>query len=193
MLNFKKFKKKYIVKVPKQIAVLHCDKKNIITFTGPFQKKSFKLRVKTFLISPLNLIVVSPISVNGESAINFKNVKKIQGTTVAKIKQILIEIIYPLHHKLNLVGVGYRIFSYEKSKNKIYLKLGYSHLIYFKTPNSMNIFCNPTKLFIFEANSFDAITQTAAQIKMCKDLDVYKGKGILSNEKKIILRKGEKI
>jgi ribosomal protein L6P/L9E len=194
MLPPNKLKKKYTVKVPKNINVVYCDKKNTVTFIGPSQKKSLKLRVKIFLIPSLNSVIVSQIPVSGNSIIDFRNAKNLQGTTVAKMKQMLIETTYTLYHKLNLVGVGYRVFAYENLTNQIYLKLGYSHLIYFKIPTPLNTFCHKfTKLFIFGDCSFDMLTQTAAQIRACKAPEPYKGKGILHDQEKIILKKGKKI
>jgi large subunit ribosomal protein L6 len=194
MLRSNKLKKKYTVKVPQNIQVVYCDKKNTVTFIGPSQKKSLKLRVKIFLIPSLNSIIVSPIPVSGNSIIDFKNAKKSQGTTAAKIKQTLIETTYTLYHKLNLVGVGYRVFQYENLTNQLYFKLGYSHLIYFKIPTALNTFCQKsTKLFIYGDCSFDTLTQTAAQIRACKFPEPYKGKGILHDQEKITLKKGKKI
>jgi len=194
MVSSKKFKKKYIVKVPQNIQIVYCDKKNIITFIGLFQKKSLRLKVKIFLISSSNLITVSDTPVVSQSSIDLKNVKKMQGTTVAKIKQMLIETTYVLYHKLNLVGVGYRVFPYEGLTNQIYFKLGYSHLVYFKIPSSLNTFSQKfTKLFIFGTSSFDLLTQTAAQLRACKVPEPYKGKGILHYNEKITLKKGKKI
>jgi large subunit ribosomal protein L6 len=194
MFSPNKFKKKYTVKIPKNIKILYCDKKNMITFIGPSQTKSLKLKVKVFLMPTLNRITVTNISAFGTSAIGLKNVKKIQGTTIAKIKQILIETTYTLYHRLNLVGVGYRVFSYDQLKNQIYLKLGYSHLIYFKIPDSLNTHCQKfTKLFLFGNCSFDVLTQTASQIRSCKLPEPYKGKGILHDQEKITLKKGKKI
>ena len=131
MFSSNQFKKKHSIKVPKTIKVLYCDKKNIVTFIGSSQTKSLKLKVKIFLDSISNTILVTDISVADASAIDLKNIKKIQGTTVAKINQMLIEVTYTLYQKLNLVGVGYRAFSYEKLENQLYFKLGYSHLIYY--------------------------------------------------------------
>ena len=150
----KNLKKKHSIKIPKNIQVVYCDKKNIITFIGPLSTKSLKLKVKLFLLPSSSLIIVSQVPVVDKASVRLKDVKKIQGTTIATIKQILIEIIYTLHHKLNLVGVGYRVFSYEKLPNQIYLKLGYSHLIYFRLPASINYFCQKfTKLFLFGNSS----------------------------------------
>ena len=164
----KSLKKKYSIKIPKNVQVFYCDKKNIITFKGPLLTKSLRLKIKIFLISMSDLIVVSQIPIE-DNNIRIKDIKKIQGTTIAKIKQILVEITYTLHCKLNLVGVGYRAFGHEKLTNQIYLKLGYSHLIYFRIPSEIRSYCQKfTKLFLFGNSSYDLLTRTAAQIRSCK-------------------------
>ena len=194
MFNSNKFKKKYTIKIPQNIQVVYCDKKNIITFVGPLQTKSLKLKVKIFLIPSTSLMVVTNIPISEFSSTGVKVLRQLQGTTVAKIKQILIETTYTLYSKLNLVGVGYRAFEYESVRNQIYLKLGYSHLIYFRVPDSLNTHCQKfTKLFIFGNSSFDLLTQTASQVRSCKFPEPYKGKGILYDQEKITLKKGKKI
>ena len=190
----KNSKKKYSVKVPKNIKILYCDKKNLITFIGPLSTKSLNLKIKLILIPSSNLIVITSLPVDGKSIIGLKSSKKIQGTTIAKIKQILIEITYVLSRKLNLVGVGYRAFSYEKLPNQMYFKLGYSHLIYFKIPTGLTSNCLKfTKIFLYGNKSYDLLTQTAAQIRSCKLPEPYKGKGILHDQETIVLKKGKKI
>ena len=190
----KNLKKRYSVKIPKNIQIIYCDKKNIVTFIGPLSTRSLKLKIKIFLIPSLNLILVSQIPIEEKSVMRVKDIKKIQGTTIAKIKQILIEITYTLHCKLNLVGVGYRVFTHEKLANQIYLKLGYSHLTYFRIPSELQSYCQKfTKLFLFGNSSHDLLTQTAAQIRNCKLPEPYKGKGILYDQEKILLKKGKKI
>lgn len=194
MSNLRKLKKRYTVKVPKNISIIYCDKKNIITFIGPLQTKSLKLNVKIFLILDSQLIVVTQIPLSNISISSLKSSKNLQGTTVSKIKQAIIEVNYTLYNKLNLVGVGYRVFAHEQLQNQIYLKLGYSHLVYFKIPTDLNSFCHKfTKLFLFGNCSFDLLTHTSAQIRSCKIPEPYKGKGILYNQEKIVLKKGKKI
>lgn len=188
----KNLKKKYSIKIPKNIQVIYCDKKNVIVFIGPLLTKSLKLDTQLFLLPSSSLIIVSQLPVSGVTSL--KNSKKIQGTTIARIKQILIEITYTLYYKLNLIGVGYRVFSQDKLPNQIYLKLGYSHLIYFKIPEGINSHCQKfTKLFLFGYSSYNLLTQTAAQVRSCKLPEPYKGKGILYDQEKIILKKGKKI
>jgi len=185
----KNSKKKYSIKIPKNIKILYCDKKNLITFIGPLLTKSLNLKVKLLLIPSSNLIIATQKSITG-----LKGSKKLQGTTIAKIKQILIEITYVLSRKLNLVGVGYRAFPYENLPNQMYFKLGYSHLIYFKIPSGLSSKCLKfTKIFIHGNTSYDLLTQTAAQIRSCKLPEPYKGKGILYDQETITLKKGKKI
>lgn len=191
---FNKLKKRYIVKVPKNVRILYCDEKNILTFIGPLNTKSFKTQVKIFLAPTYNSIIVSSIPILGFFSSKFKGIKKLQGMTVAKIKQILIEISYILYHKLNLVGVGYRVFSYEQIANQLYFKLGYSHLIYFNIPKPFSTYCQKfTKLFLFGNGSVNSLTQIAAQIRACKFPEPYKGKGVLYDQEQVILKKGKKI
>lgn len=190
----KTFKKKNIIKIPKNIQVIYCNKKNTVTFVGSLSTKSLKLKIKLFLVASLNLLVVSQLPVKEKSKMRVKDIKKIQGTAIAQIKQVLIEITYTLHTKLNLIGVGYRVFAYEKSANQIYLKLGYSHLIYFRVPVGLQAHCpNSTKLFLLGNGFRNLLTQTAAQIRNCKIPEPYKGKGILYDQEKISLKKGKKI
>ena len=89
------FENKYSVKVSKNIKVLYFDKKNIVTFIGSSLTKSLKLKVKILLIPVSNVIVVTDAFSLDASSSDIKNIKKIQGTTISKIKQILIEITYP--------------------------------------------------------------------------------------------------
>jgi len=194
MITPNSFKQKHLIKVSKNIKVLYFSEKNIVTFVGPLQTKSLVLKVKILLIPDSNTIVVTDIPASNASATNLKSIKKIQGTTTAKIKQVLIEITHILHHKLSLVGVGYRVFPYELVENQLYFKLGFSHLIYFKVSESLKTYCQKfTKLFLFGSYSFENLTQTAAQIKAFKSPEPYKGKGILYDQEKIILKKGKKI
>lgn len=196
MIKDKNFKTKYVIKIPKNITVIHCDKTNTLVFIGPIKRKILKLDIKIAYINVSNLIIVSKVPIRISSKNSLKKLKKIQGTTTSKIKQALIETSNLLYQKLNLVGVGYRVFNVEqlKKKNQLCLKLGYSHLIYHKVPEDLNTFCVKfTKLFIFGSTSYENLTQTLASIRKCKLPEPYKGKGILRDQEKIILKKGKKI
>ena len=189
-LKTNKLKKKHIIKVPEDIKVTYCNSKNILIFNKLSSKKFLKLGVKIVLNSSKNSILVTDIPVTSGK----KNFKKLQGTIVANIKHQLIEISYVLYIKLILVGVGYRVFPYQKMDNQVYFKLGYSHMVYFKVPSKFSIFCSKSiKIFLYGNSSYKELTQIASQIRSYKVPEIYKGKGILYHQEKIILKKGKKV
>ena len=112
----------------------------------------------------------------------------------ALIRKTFFEISNQICKKLKLVGVGYRVFLIEILNIKlIHLKLGYSHSIYFKIPNSVTIKSHKSiKLFI-SGNSYNFVSQIAATIRRFKLPEPYKGKGILYENEKIILKEGKKV
>ena len=183
---------KYLIKIPDNITVLYCKKKNIITIIGTLTKKSLKLKVRLFILE--KMIQVTPFPSTKISNKQKKNIFAIQGLTAAELKQLLLETTYIYYKKLKLIGIGYRIFDVEELKNQIMLfKLGFSHPIYLKPMSQINFFCiNRVTLFLF-SNDYKKILQTAAFIKSHKRPDPYKGKGILYETDTIILKEGKKV
>jgi large subunit ribosomal protein L6 len=123
-----------------------------------------------------------------------KNLKAIRGSTTRLIKTLISEISTVLYKRLNIVGVGYRGFSVDKYEKKLLLlKLGYSHPVYFRIPENLMIFCLKfTKLFIY-GNSYQNISLMASLLKKTKLPEPYKGKGILNENERLILKQGKKI
>jgi large subunit ribosomal protein L6 len=191
MSKFIYLKKQYLVKIPNNIKVLHCTENRIITFLGPLQTKSIKLEMKILFFKKQQQLFVTNISFSHKP---FKILKQLQGTTCSKLKQILVEINYTLYLKFKFVGIGYRAFNFESAENQLYLKLGYSHLIYFYIPKPLKTFCiRFTKLYIFGNSSYNFISQLGALLRNCRVPDPYKGQGILYYEEKIILKRGKRI
>nr|YP_009495535.1 ribosomal protein L6 [Psammoneis japonica]AWQ64265.1 ribosomal protein L6 [Psammoneis japonica] len=190
----KQFSKKYIVKIPNDISIFYCNKKKIITFKGSRLYKSLKLKTKIYVSTLKKFIVVTKIPFLDMSNNRKKALKSIQGTTIALIKQIILEISVLLCSKLKFIGVGYRVFPIEVFNNQLlHLKLGYSHQIYFKVPKNLTISCvRLTNLFIF-GNSYQYVNQIASTIRSYKLPEPYKGKGILYENEKITLKEGKKV
>jgi len=183
---------KYSVKIPNDITIIYCEKKNIITAKGPKIQKSFAVKVKILLVSKSKSIVVSPEPLAITSNYQRKKIKSIQGTTVALIKQLLIETSSILHQRLKLVGVGYRVFNIENFEKLLQFKLGYSHLIFYKISNELSFHnLKLTKLFIY-GNSVNVIGQAAAVVRALKKPEPYKGKGIVYETERIKLKEGKK-
>lgn len=189
-----KIQKNNIIKIPNDISLVYCNKKKIIIFSGPINRKSLKLKLKLIISTSKKLIKVSLIPFSNISNPEKKNLKALQGTTVALIKQLIIETSTMICQKLKLVGIGYRAISVETFKDQlIMLKLGFSHFIYYRIFTEIKFFCKKqTQLFIL-SNSFQQTTQTAASIRAIKKPEPYKGKGILYTNEIITLKKGKKV
>lgn len=187
-------KKKYIIRIPSNTTIIYLEKKKIITLIGPIKTKSLKLQVKLNVHTHLNLIEVTSNSFEPIPNNKKKQLKSLQGTTVALIKQFLIETSSMISQKLKFVGLGYRVFEVDEFKNRLLMfKLGYSHPLYFKIPTKLKIYCLKfTKLFLW-GNSYQNVTQIASLIRSYKRPEPYKGKGILYETEKICLKEGKKV
>lgn len=53
------FSKRYIVKIPKDICVLYCDKKKLLTLIGFLDKKSLQVKLKVLILKPENFLVIT--------------------------------------------------------------------------------------------------------------------------------------
>jgi len=165
----KEIPEKYNIRIPNDINVIYSSKKKIIVIIGPLTKKALKLQTQLLIIKSKNIIKIIPQSFFEISNNKQKKIKALQATTVALIKQLIIETSAILYQKLKFVGVGYRAFNVENFKEKLLLfKLGYSHFLYFKISNKLNIYClKTTKLFIY-GNSYQNLTQIASLIRSYK-------------------------
>jgi len=187
-------KKKNIITIPKNITLIYSTEKKIITIIGLNQTKSLKLDIKPIFDYSNNQIEITNISFKKLSNHQIKNIKALQQTTIALIKQFIIETSYLIYKKLIFTGIGYKVFNVEQFTGKLLmLKLGYSHFLYFKIPVEIKIHClKSIKLFIF-SNSYQNVTQLASTIRSFKKPEPYKGKGILYSTEKVILKEGKKI
>ena len=184
--------KKYLIKIPDNISIFYSNKKKIIIIKGLLTQKLLNLKVEIIISKSKKLIEITNTSFSKISNNEKKKLKALQGTTAALIKQAFIETNTKVYKKLQFIGVGYRAFLSENPEIMLF-KLGYSHPIYFKIDNTLKIVClKLTKLFIF-GNSYQNITNNASIIRLKKLPEPYKGKGILYDNEKIVLKEGKKI
>lgn len=190
----KKTQTKQIIKISNNIETFWCKKKKILIINGPLKRK---------IVQICNLVTLNHTKQNIEVLIDYpkkvsnrekKKIQSMQKTTIAILKQELIEVTAPIYRKLTLVGVGYRAFPVEGFESKLLLlKLGFSHPIYIKIPSTIKVSClKLTKLFLY-GYSYNQITSIAAKIRSNKTPEPYKGKGILYENEKINLKEGKKV
>lgn len=188
-------KKRELFVVPSYISIFYLKKKKFIILKCNDKLKFFRFSTKLHLLLLKNkfFIIVNLLNTNVSKTID-KSIKMEQKLFYNKIRLSIIEITNRLYKKLNLVGVGYKVF---KTKNYInneilLFKLGFSHFVFMKiNKNKIDLFClKNTKLFI--TGSFFKLNQVSAIIKSLKKPEVYKGKGIRFQNEQIILKQVKK-
>lgn len=174
------FKKKFdyfIHKIPKHITIFYLKTKNIIIL---------KFKNKTRIIYNDNFFLT--IIQNSIVTLNFSNIFSL------KVKLYLIEIEFDISKKIQLFGIGYKIFEITILTKKILLlKLGFSHFIYCKIPKKFKLFVVKSVQLCVNCNSFYNIIFNLAIIKSYKKPDVFKGKGFKFPNEQIKLKLGKKV
>ena len=189
-----KLSKKFSVKIPKDIKIIYYTEQNFIVLIGPLGRKILKLKLKLFLTDKSSYIYVTKIQSENLSDNRKKTLRALCGTTVAYLKQIILEISVVLYKKIRFIGVGYKVFPVAKYEGQLLqFKLGFSHSIFYKIPKTVKV--TPFKyiyIYIF-GTSYYFVTQAAATIRLYKFPEPYKGKGILYENEKIRLKEGKKV
>jgi large subunit ribosomal protein L6 len=186
--------KNYVVNIPDDVSVYYSSKRKTLIIKGPLKKKLLKLQVKVRALKKIKALEITPYPLEKLSVNKIKKIKAIQGTTASLFKQYIIESSSIIYSKLNLVGIGYRVFNVENFEQEILaFKLGFSHSIYFKMPGKLKISCiKLTKLFVY-GTDYQNLTQVAANIRAKKTPEPYKGKGIRYDDEKVSLKTNKKI
>ena len=87
-----KLSKKFSVKIPKDIKIIYYTEQNFIVLIGPLGRKILKLKLKLFLTTKRNYIYVTKIQSENLTDNRKKTLRALCGTTVASLKQIILEI-----------------------------------------------------------------------------------------------------
>lgn len=98
----------------------------------------------------------------------------------------LYNLYYNYTLSINLKGIGYK---FVLEKNILKIRVGYSHFINYPiNKNILFIIKNTTTLVLYGNNKF-LINKIAADIKLCKKTNFYKGTGIFYDNEYITLKK----
>jgi large subunit ribosomal protein L6 len=155
---------------------------NLITVKGPKGELKWDFRNEMNVSLKDNVITV-------ERASDSKLDRSLHGTTRSIIANMLIGASVGYKRDLEISGVGYRA---QVQGQKISLTLGFSHGVEFNLPDGITaeVDKKQTSLTLHGIDKH-LIGQVAANIRMLRKPNVYKGKGIKYAEERLKLKVGK--
>ncbi len=110
------------------------------------------------------------------------------GTYGSHIRNMIKGVHQPYEKKLIIEGVGYKV---EPSGTNLILSLGFSHKVPVVIPANLKVVVEKNSLTISGIDK-EAVGQFAAQIRLLKKPEPYKGKGIRYSTEVIRRKQGKK-
>ena len=155
-----------------------------LILTGPKGSRELNINDKIFTtsISEDNNLILKLIKKN-----EWSNV--IWGTTRSKINSALIGVTAGHEKILEITGVGLRAILKGPILN---LQLGFSHDISYIIPEGVKLTVEKSTIIKINGTDKELVGKVAAEIKMLKPAEPYKGKGIKERGQYILRKEGKK-
>ena len=186
-------KKKYILKIPSNLIYVYSNNLNKLVLTSYNETKILNLNFKILVNKTKNYFYITNI-IKQNVLLDKKKLESLRMLDISNIRKTLMEISTIVTKKLKLVGVGYKAFLTKNdiSNNFLQLKLGYSHSIYIKVPNNVTVICPKPDTILLSSKSSISLNRLVSLIRSYKIPDVYKGKGVLYEYERLVLKIGKK-
>ena len=112
----------------------------------------------------------------------------LQGLTRTLLNNMIIGVTEGFKKELEVNGVGYRV---QKHGNKLIMNMGFSHTVEFEDRGDIKIEAPSQNSIIVTGPDKEAVGQLAAEIRMVRPPEPYKGKGIKYVDERIIRKEGK--
>ncbi|PKM94979.1 MAG: 50S ribosomal protein L6 [Firmicutes bacterium HGW-Firmicutes-1] len=168
------------IEIPAGVEVNVTDK-NFITVKGPKGSLERQL-VKEITVEKVEdqILVTRPN--------DLKKMRSLHGLTRTLVANMVEGVTKGYEKKLEINGVGYRAV---KQGNKIVLSLGYSHPVEMIDPEGIETVVEGTNVIIVRGINKEQVGQFAAEIRIKRKPEPYKGKGIKYSDEVIIRKEGK--
>ena len=155
-----------------------------LTLTGPKGSKELSLNDKIFStkITVDNSLILKLIKKNESSNV-------IWVTTRSKINSAIIGVTSGHEKILEITGVGLRAILKGQVLN---LQLGFSHDVSYKIPEGVKLTIEKSTIIKINGIDKELVGKVAAEIKMLKPIEPYKGKGIKERGQYVLRKEGKK-
>ena len=114
--------------------------------------------------------------------------RSLHGLTRTLINNMVQGVLNEYTRELQINGVGYRV---QKQGNNLNLTLGYSHPVIFEAPKGITFDVPNQTTIIVKGIDKELVGQTAANIRIKRPPEVYRGKGIKYAEEVIRRKEGK--
>ena len=170
------------IKIPKETNVKVEGSKLILS--GPKGSRELTLNDKIFTttISEDKNLILKLIKKN-----EFSNI--MWGTTRSIINSAIIGVSAGHEKILELSGVGFRAIL---KGNLLNLQIGFSHDTSYKIPDGIKVVVEKSTIIKINGIDKELVGKVAAEIKMLKPVEPYKGKGIKERGQYILRKEGKK-
>jgi large subunit ribosomal protein L6 len=111
------------------------------------------------------------------------------GTTRALLNNMVLGVSKGFEKRLTLVGVGYRA---QAKCAVLDLTLGFSHPVQYPAPEGITIETPSQTEVVIKGIDKQKVGQTAAEIRMFRPPEPYKGKGVRYSDEQITLKEAKK-
>ena len=155
-----------------------------LILTGPKGSKELTINDKIFsaTVSEDNNLILKMIKKNESS-------NMIWGTTRSIIKNTIIGVTSGHEKTLELNGVGFRAIL---KGSMLSLQLGFSHDTSYKIPEGAKITLEKGTIIKISSIDKELVGKIAAEIKLLKPVEPYKGKGIKERGQYVLRKEGKK-
>ena len=155
-----------------------------LILTGPKGSRELSINDKIFStkISEDNNLIIKLIKKN-------ESLNKIWGTTRSIIENAVIGVTTGHQRILELNGVGFRA---SLKENILNLQLGFSHDTSYEIPKEVKIAIEKSTIIKITGIDKELVGKVAAEIKMLKPVEPYKGKGIKERGQYVLRKEGKK-
>ncbi len=152
---------------------------NLVTVKGPKGTLTKRLHPDMVLVKEADVIRVE---------LKDETQNNIQGLTRTLLNNMVIGVTEGFKKELEVNGVGYRV---QKQGNKLVMNMGFSHTVEFEDRGDIKIEApNPNSIIVVGPDK-EAVGQLAAEIRMVRPPEPYKGKGIKYIDERIIRKEGK--
>ncbi len=155
------------IEVPSGVSV-DIDDRNVATVRGPNGELTQQLNRRMDIALADDVISIERPSDNRED-------RSLHGLTRALLANMIEGVTEGFEKRLEIHGIGYRA---EMDGTKLVMRLGFSHEVIFDPPEGVEVAVEENTKVIVRGADKQKVGQLAAEIRMSRPAEPYKGKGV---------------